>query len=272
MKLIGLVCFNINFFSLYLIISFSDVIIIFFSNLFLISLLIILDHSDVTAKYIYRLPGWYNSMPKQLKSPELSPFDRKVQSKTVKNKYNLINYGPMESMAYTYVHMPRRVQIMSTILKELRVLADEEIRYQEIQPYEGEEAEIYKKNMIKLKLFDRVLDFGCGPGTTAASLFNVFNKDQDEVKNTSYTSRINPHSKLFKSSGGTSSSASFITSNTEPLPFSYTGVDHSASMRDAAGIMCHGLVGGEVKLLPSLEPIIMKLLQHHENLEGNYLI
>lgn len=83
---------------------------------------------------------------KELKWGELLPMSG------TSNKEGIVEYGPEETTAYAYYHMPSRFTISKRVFKEIKTLVPT------LQP-------------------KRVIDFGCGPGTAAAAAFDVWGAD-----------------------------------------------------------------------------------------------
>ena len=90
----------------------------------------------------------------------------------------LYEYGPEETVAYSFYFMPSRYQILTRLFKELQTLSPE-----------------FKPR--------RIIDFGCGPATGAASAFSTWGHIPNALQK-------------------------------------YVGVDMSQSMIDAAKIMTQG--------------------------------
>jgi ribosomal protein RSM22 (predicted rRNA methylase) len=171
-----------------------------------------------------------------MKSYLYKPFHFKKETKQslTSSKNNRIRYvyGPDETIAYSYYHLPNRFVITTRLLEELK--------------------SIYTKDQFTPK---RILDFGCGPGTVAAAVQNVWGEeDEDDSEEEKKEEERTPDRRQqwkeneikdsFSSRTASSMSRSPPPLSSSPSPkkkkrlmTTYVGLEVSQSMIDAAKIM-----------------------------------
>jgi ribosomal protein RSM22 (predicted rRNA methylase) len=171
-----------------------------------------------------------------MKSYLYKPFHFKKETKEslLSSKNNRIRYvyGPDETIAYSYYHLPNRFIITTRLLEELKT--------------------IYTKDQFTPK---KILDFGCGPGTVAAAVQNVWGEEEDdedqeekkEEERSNLDRRTLKENEKKDSFSSLSSRTSSSSRSSFPTPASsqkkkrlmttYVGLEVSQSMIDAAKIM-----------------------------------
>jgi len=143
------------------------------------------DRQEV-AKYRFKSLQWGHTLPLTHSNTVQSQPQQQSRNRPAQQHYQ---YGPEETVAYSFYFMPSRFSLCRRVFGELAQLAGPSFSPQ------------------------RVLDFGCGPASAAAAVYDVWGHDSQDTTGTGRRS----------------------------TRIKYTGIDISQAMVDAAKIMTRGL-------------------------------